>query len=166
MLFSRNDLSRKMMLIALTAKTATKADLINAVGQLKIAIKEIEEYDSTSGHWIVDDIRSRVCAPYYMLGLPTLGKYSDEIGMNVQTVMRRIADTSYKKFSILIDSIRMVVVKELLLTTDKSVIEISHLMGYSQSPTFYRWFKGCHDMSPSEFRLKNNELLGHENLTD
>jgi len=165
MLFSRNDLSRKMMLIALTARTATKADLINAVSQLKVAIKEIDEYESTSGQFIVDDIRARVCAPYYMLGLPTLSKYCDEIGMNEQTVRRRIAETSYKKFATLINVIRMDLVKELLITTGKSTKEISYLMGYSDVQSFYRWFKDSHDMSPSEFRIKNNKLLGHEELT-
>ena len=162
MMFARDDLSRKMMLLALTAKTATKNDLLVMIKQLKIAVKYMDELNENDGYSIAGKIKDMVSAPYYLLDLPTFGKMCKELSISEQTVRRRLIETKYGGFKNLLIEIRTDSSKDLLLTTNKSAKEVGMLCGFSDTPTFYRWFKINMGMTPKEFREANNKLLGHE----
>lgn len=72
-----------------------------------------------------------------------------------RTVFREIIGVSPKQY---LTTIRMRRACELLRQTSHSVEQIGAMVGYEDMLYFYRIFKKKNDMTPSQYRIQNNEL--------
>lgn len=82
---------------------------------------------------------------------PELDQVAQHLALSGRTLRRRLQDkgTSYKKIS---NEVRMTLAKVYVENTGMSNEEISALLGYAQTPAFYRAFLKWHGMSPNQMR--------------
>jgi AraC-like DNA-binding protein len=73
------------------------------------------------------------------------------MGVDRRTVHRRLAAEG-GSFTQLLDAIRREVAVRQLIHTDRSLGEVSALVGFSSLSTFSRWFRQAFGMQPSEYR--------------
>lgn len=73
------------------------------------------------------------------------------MGVDRRTVHRRLAAEG-ASFTQLLDAIRREVAVRQLIHTDRSLGEVSALVGFSSLSTFSRWFRQAFGMQPSEYR--------------
>lgn len=83
--------------------------------------------------------------------VPSREFVADQLGMNVRTLHRRLADedTSYQR---ILDELRKDLAIDMISTRNLSVEEISRQLGFSDARCFSRAFKAMTGMTPSEYR--------------
>lgn len=76
---------------------------------------------------------------------------ADQMGMNVRTLHRKLADenTSYQQ---ILDDLRYELAEKYLKESAYSVEEIARKLGFTESRSFIRYFKGHIGMTPGEYR--------------
>ena len=79
-------------------------------------------------------------------------KVADYFGISNYTLSRMFKNQVGVGFTEYVNSKRLELAKELLLTTSYSVREISLMVGFSSDNYFYRLFKASMGISTSEFR--------------
>ena len=84
---------------------------------------------------------------------PTLTALAAEEGVTERTLIRRLKEnnTSYRK---ILSRVRRALAKDLLLTTELSVAEVSYRLGYNDTANFGRAFQGWFGQSPGQFRRR------------
>lgn len=84
-------------------------------------------------------------------GLPAQNTIADSLHMSTRNLQRKLneADTSFKT---LLDDIRQQLAKQYLREQQRSVGEISFLLGFSEHTNFTRAFRRWTAMSPEQFR--------------
>ena len=85
---------------------------------------------------------------------PTLSEISKKLGISLtyaSLIFKRATAKSFRDYLI---KFRIEKACDLLRTTDKTVAEISELVGYSDPAFFYKSFKKHLTLSPSEYRIK------------
>jgi AraC-like DNA-binding protein len=82
---------------------------------------------------------------------------AEQMGMNVRTLHRKLADenTSYQQ---ILDDLRAELARKYLEQPLLSVEEIARKLGFTESRSFIRYFKGYTGMTPGEFRQANPKL--------
>ena len=81
-----------------------------------------------------------------------LGNFASQHGVNLPYLSRRFKSVLGVKFSDYLKGLRIKQCTYLLISTNKKVIDIANLCGYSDMKFFYRIFKEMTGMSPSEYR--------------
>lgn len=76
---------------------------------------------------------------------------AEQMGMNVRTLHRKLADenTSYQQ---ILDDLRAELARKYLQHSSLSVEEIARKLGFTESRSFIRYFKGYTGSTPGEFR--------------
>ena len=82
------------------------------------------------------------------------------VGMSPEYLSRMFAASTGKTLSDYVTEIRIKNASELLISTDKTVIEICFDSGFSSLRTFNRTFQKYFLMNPTSFRQKKNAAFG------
>ena len=77
-----------------------------------------------------------------------------ELGLSRRTLQRRLLAESQFTYSDLLHSIRDARAKRYLTNSNKSIAEISDILGYSSVSSFSRRFRNQFDMTPSDYRKR------------
>ena len=79
-------------------------------------------------------------------------KFSDEYNMNSSYLGRKFKVETGVSFLSFLNQRRNYVAKELMINTDKKIIDISFDVGYQDISNFYKHFKRIYGVSPGKFR--------------
>ena len=82
----------------------------------------------------------------------TLSQLAEQEHINSNYFSAFLKKTSFDNFSSMLNFIRCDAAEHLLLTTDRNVIEISELCGFSDPKYFYKHFKDWWHISPAKLR--------------
>ncbi len=83
------------------------------------------------------------------LSLDILAGVFDVTGVYISSVFKKTEGINVKDY---IKNVRMIKAGEMLKNTDKTIAEISAVVGYDNVRSFQRAFKSMHGMSPNDFR--------------
>lgn len=145
----RLDDIRSSFLSCFKKKEEVKADVkINVKNEVKKLREQNEQQKRLKDevlayielHYREEDLSQTKVADYFQISNYTLSRmFKSQVGVG---------------FAEYVNSKRLELAKELLLTTSYSVREISLMVGYSSDNYFYRLFKSTMGISTSEFREK------------
>ena len=76
---------------------------------------------------------------------------AEQMGMNVRTLHRKLAEEN-QSYQQILDNLRSELGSKYLLQSALSVEDIARKLGFTESRSFIRYFKGCSGMTPGEFR--------------
>lgn len=86
----------------------------------------------------------------------TLQEVADHFHYSSSYLSTSIKQMTGKTYSELIRNLKMADARHYLETTDKSVDEISALVGYNSTDQFSRTFRDYHHLTPSAYRKNHN----------
>jgi len=111
----------------------------------QLALRSIKETYS-----VADQVRALLRA---MLadGSPRKEFVADQMGMNVRTLHRKLADED-KSYQQILDDLRYELAERYLKESDYAIEEIARKLGFTESRSFIRYFKGHVGLTPGEFR--------------
>jgi AraC-like DNA-binding protein len=112
---------------------------------LAAAFAEIHE-----GHTIADRVKS-VLKRSLASGRPEVAHVARNLGMSERTLQRRITDEA-TTFRALLSEARRELSQQLLSDPAIHIDEVTYLLGYQDSTSFYRAFKDWAGVSPGEWR--------------
>lgn len=81
---------------------------------------------------------------------------AEKMGVSRRTLQRRLWTESHYTYSDLFQAVRHSLAKHYLLSTTRSIEEISDLLGYSNVSSFSRSFRQFFNTTPSEYRRQTN----------
>lgn len=101
-------------------------------------------------HSLADQVRSLLRAMLAAMS-PRKEFVADQMGMNLRTLHRKLADegSSYQQ---ILDDLRAELARRHLQQSALSVEEIARRLGFTESRSFIRYFKGYTGTTPGEFR--------------
>lgn len=76
---------------------------------------------------------------------------AEQMGMNVRTLHRKLAEEN-QAYQQILDDLRSELARKYLLQSALSVEDIARKLGFTESRSFIRYFKGYTGMTPGEFR--------------
>lgn len=84
-------------------------------------------------------------------GLPRKERVAEKFNMTVRTLQRHLqqADTSYQQ---ILDELRRELAEHYLLRSDLAIQDIASYLGFTESRSFHRSFKGWTGQTPGEYR--------------
>jgi AraC-like DNA-binding protein len=84
-------------------------------------------------------------------GLPRKERVAEKFNMTVRTLQRHLqqAGSSYQE---ILDQLRQELAEHYLLRSDLAIQDIAHYLGFTESRSFHRSFKGWTGITPGEFR--------------
>lgn len=92
----------------------------------------------------------------------TLDFLAQKMNMSTKQISRIIRSMYNCSFRELISTLRMKKVAQLLLTTEKKILQVASDMGYNATKGFYKAFKKHYGCLPGEYRKK---LMNNNNQT-
>lgn len=92
------------------------------------------------------------CLPYDM---PSLEQTAKHFNMSASTLKRRLKELG-TRYSVISDSSRFKVAKQLLKNEDTDILHIALMVGYADRATFEKAFKRVFKISPVEFRAQSS----------
>ena len=104
----------------------------------------------------MDDPNSARLAVYRILerslaeGRSTITYVSEQIGLSERTLRRRLAEEQ-QNFRTILSQVRRDVCEIYMNEPNRSMVEVSQLLGYSEHSAFIRAFKGWFGMTPTEY---------------
>ena len=84
-------------------------------------------------------------------GRPDLAEIAGELGLSARTLQRRIGEDG-ASFRELVDEVRRQIGQQLLANGQNSVDEIAFLLGFQDTSSFYRAFRGWEGVTPAQWR--------------
>lgn len=87
-----------------------------------------------------------------------IDQIAEKLSISRRTLQRRLWDQCQLTFGELVQSIRHAMAKRYLANSEKSVEEISFLLGYSSASSFSRNFRSNFDITPSEYRRNTSTI--------
>lgn len=111
----------------------------------QMALRSLKETYS-----VADQVRALLRA---MLadGSPRKEFVADQMGMNVRTLHRKLADED-QSYQQILDDLRYELAERYLKESDYAIEEIARKLGFTESRSFIRYFKGHVGLTPGEFR--------------
>jgi signal transduction histidine kinase/ligand-binding sensor domain-containing protein/DNA-binding response OmpR family regulator len=83
-----------------------------------------------------------------------------EIGMSHPTLYKRVKSVSGLTVNVFIRYLRLRKAAELLINTDKTIVEVTYLTGFNDMKYFRAQFQKLFDMNPSEYVKQYRKVLG------
>jgi len=102
------------------------------------------------GHAIADRVKS-VLKRSLASGRPEVALVARDLGMSERTLQRRITDEA-TTFRALLSDARRELSQQLLADPAIHIDEVTYLLGYHDTTSFYRAFKDWAGVSPGEWR--------------
>ncbi len=95
----------------------------------------------------------RLIDKYLQQGKVSQLEIAQSLNIGSKTLQRRLQakNTTFKK---IVDEVRMLKAKQLLMGTPFTLSKISEQLGFSESRAFFRWFKKSEKMTPGQYRKK------------
>lgn len=90
-------------------------------------------------------------------GSPRKEFVAEQMGMNVRTLHRKLADES-SSYQQILDDLRAELARKYLGQAHLSVEEIARKLGFTESRSFIRYFKGYTGLTPGEYRQSPERL--------
>ncbi len=89
-----------------------------------------------------------------LCGLPRTERVADTYTRTVRTLQRhlQLAGTSYQE---ILDALRQELAEHYLLRSDLPIQDIASYLGFTESRSFHRSFKGWTGMTPGEYRQRH-----------
>jgi AraC-like DNA-binding protein len=89
-------------------------------------------------------------------GLPRKERVAEKFNMTVRTLQRhlQLAGSSYQE---ILDQLRQELAEHYLLRSELAIQDIAHYLGFTESRSFHRSFKGWTGMTPGEFRERQRQ---------
>ncbi|MCY1337697.1 HTH-type transcriptional activator RhaS [compost metagenome] len=122
-------------------------------------LRTLEEHALTLMAGLNDDepLPQRVKTALRLLlkdGLPRKERVAERFNMTVRTLQRhlQLAGTSYQE---ILDELRQELAEHYLTRSDLAVQDIAQYLGFTESRSFHRSFKGWTGMTPGEFRERS-----------
>lgn len=84
-------------------------------------------------------------------GSPRKEFVAEQMGMNVRTLHRKLADEG-QSYQQILDGLRSELACKYLQQPHLSVEDIARKLGFTESRSFIRFFKGCNGLTPGEYR--------------
>ncbi|MEM7358912.1 MAG: AraC family transcriptional regulator [Pseudomonadota bacterium] len=84
-------------------------------------------------------------------GTPSQGQFAEMLHMSIRSFQRRLAKENIK-FSEFVEQIREDLARQYLRTGEKSISEVSYLLGYSEPGNFSRSFKRWTGETPQQYQ--------------
>lgn len=84
-------------------------------------------------------------------GSPRKEFVAEQMGMNVRTLHRKLADEG-QSYQQILDELRSELACKYLQQPHLSVEDIARKLGFTESRSFIRFFKGCNGLTPGEYR--------------
>lgn len=94
-------------------------------------------------------------------GTCSVERVAQHLGMHRRTLNRRLAEVGENGISV-VNSVRVELAEEYLMTSKRKLYEIADLLGFSSGADFSRWFRGQFCMSPSEWVTQHRERVAEE----
>lgn len=94
----------------------------------------------------------RAIADLLPAGRASLDQVAARLGLGARTLQRRLEGEGVA-FRGLLEEVRSTLARQYVEADDRPMIEVAHLLGYSQPAAFSRWFRGCFGRSPTTARL-------------
>jgi AraC-like DNA-binding protein len=79
-----------------------------------------------------------------------------ELSISTRTLQRRLSEEG-STFSDVLQHVKFIEAKKLLLESNKTISEVTQLLGFSDSGNFSRAFKKWSDLSPQQYRTKHSK---------
>jgi AraC-like DNA-binding protein len=98
----------------------------------------------------------RMLRRYLAEEMPSLEEVSDMLATTPQTLRRRLQREG-QGYQMIKDALRRDVAVELLTQSDLPLLEVAARVGFSESSTFHRAFKGWTGLTPGAYRQAHNE---------
>ena len=113
----------------------------------KIVIEYLKRFDKNN---IVMQVRARIIEELNN-GVPNQEKIALSLNMSLRNLQRKLkeAESSFKD---ILDETRSELSKQYLRGSDKSIIEVGFLLGFSEPSNFARAFRRWNGVSPVEYR--------------
>ncbi len=91
---------------------------------------------------------------------------AEKLGISRRTLQRRLWSESHYTYSSLFQAVRRSLANRYLVNTNRSIEEISDMLGYSNVSSFSRSFRQSFGTTPSEFRRQTNssDIEIHESI--
>lgn len=115
--------------------------------------QKLEEKRSTKQEDLIKKVHEIIERDYSNSGL-CLNSIADEFSMSPIYLSRLYKQLTTNALSDIISEMRMNKAKELLKTSEYTVVEISEKTGFTSSSYFYRLFKNSTGITPSDYRKK------------
>lgn len=106
----------------------------------------------------VEDASIRKCIAYIQQNITknfTIKELADYVGFSKSYLSSKFAQVVGKTFSQYLLEAKMNVAKELLVLTDRTIVDISFFLSFSSQSYFNNQFKKIAGITPQQFRVKN-----------
>lgn len=143
-----NDLCKIIETVATLDLLCLKLSEIYQLIQILIDIGTQQKFENNQSHMITSFIKKHLAEK---LSHDILAR---ELNVSVPTLYRIFKQTFNMSPANYVNSIRLMQSVSLLETTDKTITEISEIVGFYDQPFFSRLFKNKYGISPSEYRKK------------
>jgi len=106
---------------------------------------------AAQAHTLIEDKVRQMIWILLPSGLCSVDRVALHLGLNRRTVHRQLEQRG-QTFSAILDSVRAELVVRHLVDQDRSLGEISSLLGFAAQSAFSRWFAQHFDCSPTAWR--------------
>ncbi len=113
----------------------------------QVVIDYLKQFDKKN---ITMQVRARIIEELNN-GVPNQEKIASSLNMSLRNLQRKLKeeDTSFKK---ILDETRSELSRQYLRGSDRSIIEVGFLLGFSEPSNFARAFRRWTGVSPHEYR--------------
>ena len=87
-----------------------------------------------------------------------------EIGMSYPSLYKKVKSVSGLTVNVFIRYIRLKKAAELLINTDKTIVEVTYITGFNDIKYFRQQFNKLFNMNPSDYVVKYRKVLGAKQL--
>ena len=116
---------------------------------LAAALREPQAFTS-----ITDQVKA-VLKRKLASGRPTVADVARDLAMSERSLQRRITEMG-TTFRVILSDARQQLSKELLAAPGTDIDNIAYLVGYEDTTSFYRAFKGYEGLTPAQWRLQKD----------
>ena len=113
----------------------------------EIVINYLKRFEKDN---IVMQVRARIIEELNN-GIPHQEKIAGQLNMSLRNLQRKLKDEQ-SSFKAILDETRSELSKQYLRGTDRSIIEVGYLLGFSEPSNFARAFRRWTGVSPIEYR--------------
>ena len=87
-------------------------------------------------------------------GSCTIDRVAQHLGIDRRTIHRRLVSEA-QTFSAIVDTVRRELAERYLKDRNRSLVEVSSLLGFAAPSGFSRWYRRQFDSKPSEKRARS-----------
>lgn len=94
----------------------------------------------------------------------TIQTFCKEIGMSHPSLYKKVKAVSGLTVNVFIRYLRLRKAAELLINTDKTIVEVTYITGFNDIKYFREQFSKLFEMNPSEYVKRYRKVLGSKEV--